>query len=432
MVSDAGRVGMGRSRGFFAELQYQNQLAARRQAQAERAYVRVQVAAQREAERAFKQAERAAAQASRATAAEQKAAEKEAKRLHEEARNAEVAALNARLGDVSDELNSILAATLGVDDFVDLEELRVKAEHPPFSRADLETPTPEPAPITAPPEPVFVEPVPAKGLGAMFGGKKKHAEAVAAARAVFDTEHQAWQSAAASVPAQQLEQMQKRDAAEQQRLAHLEEARQVYQRECDERETEAAETNRALDELIVGLRTGSDAAVQEYVGIVLGNSVYPEVLEVEHDFEFDSELKELTLTVLVSAPDSLPAEKEFKWVRSKDEITATALPKKDVKERYANVVFQVALRTLHEVFEADRAQQIQTISLAVATETSDPATGLQTRVTFVAVAAERSSFISFDLSNIVPLATLHHLGAEISKSPYDLVSIDQSQGVRTR
>lgn len=423
---------MGRRRGFFAELQHQNQLAAKRQAQAERAYFRAQIAAQRDAERALKQADRAAAHAARASAADQRAAEKEAKRLHEEARNAEVAALNARLAEVNDELDSILCATLGVDDFVDLEELRVQVEHPPFPRADLETLTAEPTPITAPSEPVFLEPEPAKGLGAMFGGKKKHAEAAAPARAAFDTAHQAWQAAAAAVPAQQLDQMQKRDAAEKQRLAQLEEAREVYQRESDEREAETAETNRALDELIVELRTGSDAAVQEYVGIVLGNSVYPDVLAVEHDFEFDSELKELTLTVLVSPPDSLPAEKEFKWVKSKDEITATALPKKDLKAQYARVVFQVALRTLHEVFEADRAEQIQTISLAVATETNDPATGRQTRVTFIAVAAERSAFMSFDLSNIVPLATLQHLGAEISKSPYDLVGIDQSQGVRTR
>lgn len=423
---------MGRRRGFFAELQYQNQLAAKRQAQEERAFVRAQVAAQREAERAFKQAERATAQAARASAAEQKQAEKEAKRLHEEARMAEVASLNANLAEINDELESILSATLGVDDFVDLEALRVKAEHPPFPRTDLEKPTPEPSPITAPAEPQFVEPEPAKGLGAMFGGKKKHAEAVAAARTEHEIKHQAWRAEVAAIPGRQLEQVQQRDAAEQQRLAQLEEARQTYQRECDEREAEAAKANQALDELIEGLRAGADAAVQEYVGIVLSNSVYPDVLSVEHDFEFDSALKELTLTVLVAPPDQLPPEKEFKWVKSKDEITATALSKKDLKDRYADVIYQAALRGLHEIFEADRAEQIQTISLAVATEASDPATGQKTRVTFVAVAAERASFISIDLANIVPLATLQHLGAEISKSPFDLVSIDQSQGVRTR
>jgi len=419
-------------RGFFAELQHQKQLAAKRDAQALREYARANAAARRQAEQARRRSERAAAQFARASAANQKAAEREAKRLHEEARLAEVASLNAELADISDEIELILWATLGVDDFVDLEALRVTPEHPPFAGSDLEIPTPTPAPISAPPEPVFVEQDAPKGLGGMFGGKKKHAEAVAAAREVFADAHQAWQAEAAGIPARQLRLMQHRDAAEHQRLAELEAARAAYDRECEAREAEAARANQSLDELIQGVRSGADAAIQEYVGIVLGNSVYPEVLSVEHDFDFDSELRELALTVLMSPPDCLPSEKGYRYVKAKDEIAATALPKKDLKARYAGAVYQVALRTLHEVFEADREGQINTIALAVAVDANDPATGLNKRTTLVAVAAERESFIAFDLSNIVPLATLQHLGASVSKSPYDLVGIDESQGVRGR
>ncbi len=69
---------MGRRRGFFAELQYQNQLAAKQREQAERAAAREYARRVREAEQAQRRAERAAAQAQRASMAEQKAAEKEA------------------------------------------------------------------------------------------------------------------------------------------------------------------------------------------------------------------------------------------------------------------------------------------------------------------------------------------------------------------
>jgi restriction system protein len=131
-------------RGFFAELHYQNQLAEKRRLQAERAAARAYAAAVRQEEQAQRRAEQAAAQFARATAAEQKAAEREAKRLHQEARLAEVSSLNARLEETFDEIDSLLAATLDVDDFVDLERLRVTAEHPPFARSDLEVPTPPP------------------------------------------------------------------------------------------------------------------------------------------------------------------------------------------------------------------------------------------------------------------------------------------------
>src|SRR3954452_228159 len=46
---------------------------------------------------------------------------------------------------------------------------------------------------------------------------------------------------------------------------------------------------------IQNLAYGVDDAVQEYVGIVLSNSVYPESFPVAHEFEFMSDLKELSL-----------------------------------------------------------------------------------------------------------------------------------------
>jgi restriction system protein len=195
---------------------------------------------------------------------------------------------------------------------------------------------------------------------------------------------------------------------------------------------QAASTNQALDELIRGVQAGADSAIQEYVGIVLGNSVYPESLCVAHDFEFDSELRELVLTALVSPPAGLPSAKEYKFVKARDEIVATALSKKDLKDRYANAVYQVALRTLHEVFEADRAAHINTIALTVATDAIDPATGLNKQTRLVAVGAERRSFVTFDVSNVVPLATLQHLGTSVSTNPYDLRGIDDLPGVRGR
>jgi restriction system protein len=423
---------VARRRGFFAELQYQNQLAAKQQAQAQRAHARAHAAAVREAERTQRQAERAYAAAARASAAEQKAAQQEAKRLHEEARVAEVDSLNTQLAEISDQLESILAATLTVDDFVDLEDLRVAASHPPFPRTDLEVPTPAVTPLSAPPEPVFVEPEAPTGLGGVFGGKKRHAAAVAEARAAFDAEHLAWQAEAAAIPGRQLAQMQERDALEEQRARDLLAARESYAGECEERDAEAARANEPLDVLIAGLASGDHNAVQEYVGIVLGNSVYPEILSVEHDYEFDPEARELALTVLIASPDQLPAEKAYRYVKAKDEITATALAKKDLKERYASVVHQVALRSLHEIFEADRPAWIRTITLQVATLTSDPATGRQKQISFVGVAAERDSFLAFDLHNVVPLATLTHLGASTSKNPYELIDIDDAPGVRGR
>ena len=94
------------------------------------------------------------------------------------------------------------------------------------------------------------------------------------------------------------------------------------------------------------------------------------------------------------------------------------------------MVHQVALRSLHEVFESDRRGMIKTISLEVGSETIEPATGQQKFILFVATGAEREEFLSFNLSAVDPAATLSLLGASISKNPFGLVATS-STGVRS-
>jgi restriction system protein len=415
-------------RGFFAEMMYQSQVSAQQQQKAATASAKAQAAAAREAERAQKAAERAQVQASKASAAEQKAAEKEALRLHQEAQLAEAEALTAAATSSLDEIDSMLASSLAVDDYVDLEELRQVALHPPFDCGDLELPIPMPAPITGPVEPVWVEPSAAKGLF----GKKKHAEQVAQLRAEFESRHATWQAEMAEVPGLQLAAMQQHQALEQQRVAALANEQARYAAECDQRERDTAAGNAALDALIAGLAANREDAVQDYIGIVMSNSVYPDSFPVEHDHTFDSMMRELTVNVTVPPPQALPAVREYKYNKSKDEIGATATTAKENKDRYANAVAQVAVRTLHEVFESDRAGRIQTIAVTVGATAVNPATGLSGFVPFVAAAADRVSFMQFDLAQAVPSATLQHLGALVSKNPFELVAIDTSKGVRGR
>ena len=138
----------------------------------------------------------------------------------------------------------------------------------------------------------------------------------------------------------------------------------------------------------------------------------------------------MTLKAGVPAPSSTPGTRQYKYVKARDEITETAQSQKEQRERYISAVAQVAVRTLHEIFEADRAGRIQTISLTVGTQQIDPGTGHMTDIPFVAVASDRATFEAIDLSHAVPAATLAHLRATVSKNPFALVAIDLSKGVR--
>ncbi|XAS71630.1 hypothetical protein VUN82_21510 [Micrococcaceae bacterium Sec5.1] len=403
-------------------MQHQARLAEQRQ----RAAVREHAAAARRAEQAFKAEQRAADAFQRASEAERKRLQKEAADAHVAAKQAEVEQLNAELSALYDHVDSLLEATLEVDDYVDLEALRQTAKHPPFDRS-LEIPTPPPVVLLDPEEPIFQPPAPPTGL---FGRKKKLAEAQAQAETEYAAARGAWEEETKQLPERRRQLAERHAAAEAKRQEQLAQARKVYEAECAARESEAAEHNASLDQLIASLGYGVVDAVQEYVGIVLANSVYPELFAVEHESEFDPATAELALRTLVPGPDSVPTIKSYKYVKASDEITPVALSQKDSKDRYAGAVHQVALRTLHEVFEADRRRLIQSISLEVGTNTINPATGRDTYIPFVAVAVPRDVFTDIDLSAVVPSATLEHLGASVSKNPFGLVPANVS-GVRS-
>jgi restriction system protein len=415
-------------RGFFAELQHQSRVAARERERAERVAVREHQAAVRLAEQTRKAAERKLAELASATSAELKRLEKEARESHIAAMEAEVDEKNKKLEDDYAEIDSILSATLHVDDFVDLKKLRVVAKHPRFDKPDLEAPIPKPSQIPLPAEPVFDPPQPPKGIAALFG-KRKHEAAVASAQEAHERVLSGYRTEHERIVVRRRESMSAHARAEAERVAALAAAQTAFVKACEAREAEASEGNRRLEELIVNLGYGTSDAVQEYVSIVLANSVYPECFPVTHDFSFDPAVAELKLKVLVPGPDQIPTIKAYKYTKSTDEITETALSQKVVRDRYEGAVHQVALRSIHEVFESDRRGLIKTISLTVGTETADPATGRNTFVPFVVAGAEREAFVAFDLSAVVPEATLAHLGAALSKNPYALAAANTT-GVR--
>jgi restriction system protein len=408
---------------------HQAAVAEKNRQRAQAAAVREHATLQREYERAQTAYERALRDAERADAHAARTADVEQRRLHRLAQESEAEARNADLALRVADIDSVLSATLEVDDYVDLERLRRTVEHPPFESRHSD-PIPAPAPIEAPPEPVFVPPEPPRGIGAVFGGKKKHAEAVAAAYAAFSQVHHQWQQAAAAVPMQQLAQLAEHKTAEEARQAKLATDRARYDEQCEQRQHEVDESNASLDELIRDLESGAPEAVEEYLGIVFGNSVYPAEWPWPPAYRYDAETQELAIELEFPAPDDLPTVRQYKYVRAKDEITATAQTQKEQRERYAALVSNMALRTLHEVWEADRGGKVASISLVGSVAHVDPATGLDTTTPLVAVAADRRTFEDIDLRRVTPAETLRHLGAVVSKNPHALTPIKLSPGVR--
>ncbi|ORV43026.1 hypothetical protein AWC01_07590 [Mycobacterium doricum] len=336
----------------------------------------------------------------------------------------------AQAVEAFEQIDSLLAATLEVDDYVDIDSLKQTVQHPPFPREDLKTPLPEPVLEPPPSEPQFIAPAAPTGISKLLN-KQKHAEAHAKAHSEWVTRHERWAHHVKHLlPARNANLLEDHTAAKQERAELLAKAMEEYRSDCARRERDVAEANERLENLKMSLAAGDAEAINEYVGIVLGNSVYPEAFEVDYEFEFDANLGELTITTIVPPPSTMPNIKGYKYVAKTDEIRETPCTQKEQRDRYNGAVAAVAIRTFHEVFESDRDGRIQSISLMVQTETVNPATGLHESFPLVGAAADRQEFSRYELRNVDPIQTLNHMRGVVSKNAFALQPISTARGIR--
>lgn len=374
--------------GFLAQIQRDFARAQREAQRRDATYIRAQQQAHRAAERAAKAAQRAAVEHQR-----------EQKRLYLDARIAEVDAMNSDLAARVSELAEILALTLDHDDYIDLDRLKKSAVHPEFDadgrlRRPLKRPTWE-----------MFEPAQPTGLSKIFGGKAKYERELTEARAAFE-------KATA-----------KQDRKEAERIAAKDSAWKEYQASCAQRERAVQQHNDRVDEFATKLSQRDPSAIVEYFELVLSNSVYPDSFPQNFRLAYAPESSQLVVEYELPTIDVVPNVREFRYVKTRDEIVSPARPAKEIRSTYSNVVAQASLRTLHELFESDRTDFLETVVFNGLVRTIDPATGQPVSPCLVTLRTTKSVFESLDLRHVEPTACLLNLNASVSRRPDELAPV---------
>ncbi len=260
--------------------------------------------------------------------------------------------------------------------------------------------------------------------------KSEHSAAVLAAQKDFEQVHMEWQAKVSAIPMQQMEQMLAHANAEEKRQRDLALARMEYDSQCIERQQKVDEANVALNEFIDGFKSGKPECVEEYIEMVFSRSKYPEKLEPSVKTSLDQETSELRIDLTFPLPEDLPQVKSYKYVRSGDSTTSTMHTVKDLKDRYNFLVCAMTLRSLYEIFDAERFGHIHTVSFIGGVTHLHEGLGKEVFTSLVHVALSREAFKEIDLSKVTPSETLRYLGGVISKNLYALEPANLNSGVR--
>ncbi|MDP6606855.1 MAG: restriction endonuclease [Dehalococcoidia bacterium] len=130
-------------------------------------------------------------------------------------------------------------------------------------------------------------------------------------------------------------------------------------------------------------------------------------MEVDFDLGFNPDSGVLAVEYRLPEKDRLPTLSKVTFVSG--EMREKHVTERQLNTRYDSVCYQVAIRTLHELFESDEAGAYEAIVFNGWVESVDPATGQEQQACILSVQARREEFLAIKLSAVEPRACFKSL-----------------------
>jgi len=160
--------------------------------------------------------------------------------------------------------------------------------------------------------------------------------------------------------------------------------------------------NKDVDEHQHSYERGEPGAVYDYFDLVLNASSYPDLFPREWELEYSPENRMLIVDYTLPSPMDMPRVKDVKYVSTKDEYRETFYSEKETNAIYDCALYQIALRTVHELFESDYANSVDAVVFNGIVHGTDKATGKKTVACVLSLQTSKSEFLEIQLANIDP------------------------------
>jgi restriction system protein len=210
---------------------------------------------------------------------------------------------------------------------------------------------------------------------------------------------------------------------EEQRLDTLAAARREYDEKRFAAIWKATQRNGEVAEFQAQYIAGETNAVIAYNTMVLERSEYPAEFPQSFRLAYNAPSREIVVDYELPNVDVVPKACEVRYVKARDAFDQKLRKPAEIRELYQKIVASVALRTLHEIFEADSAHHIDVITFSGFVQAVDPATGQNIRPYLISVRATRSDVDRIDLARVDPRVCVRNLGASVSARADELAPV---------
>lgn len=303
-------------------------------------------------------------------------------------------AMTAEAGAKLLAVSKILDWTLSRNDRVDWEKLKDRS--PYAGPMSFHVPKPTRKPID---EPIFFDPH-ISFWDVIFGRRARKQEQ---ARELYEADKEDWKR-----------KTEEAIALHNAKVDEWRQAKEQYEADCKRRRDEfmAAQDagNSKIDQLAQDLRAGDPRAVIEHASLVLDASDYGGLFEKSYELDYQpAPAKLLQIEYELPSLDKMPTLKSVKFTPSTGEVKETHLSDREQKANFDSACYQICLRTLHELFEADEHGNLETILFNGFSTSVNRATGKDTRSCIMSVLVTKAEFEQIDLGRVDPKACFKSL-----------------------
>ena len=272
----------------------------------------------------------------------------------------------------------ILQSTLAVDDTLDWNALK---RHDGFPELVFDETEPTLEDIAAEMgvslNPGFLE--------KLFGfGKASRLEKVDAASSALTDRHASWEVSAAT-------------------------AERAHQAERDAFQKKQQDHNEEIDALRDDFEQAHGSAIEKYVYLVLERSQYPDGLERDYEVEYDPLGENLIVSFDLPPKEAVPRVIQQKFIASRKVIEPVDMKQKEFDTFYEDVLHQICLRTIHEVFESVQLDALKSVVFNGWISGTDSRTGKSFRSCIMSCLAGRELFEDINLELVTPKDCYGHL-----------------------
>ncbi|MEN4019195.1 MAG: restriction endonuclease [Methanobacteriaceae archaeon] len=329
-------------------------------------------------------------------AAERKRLERDQKARDIEQKKALAEERTIKAQELLDSMNEILSHTLYVDDTINWESLKNKEK---FKKSIPKKPT-------SPPKPNKND----KKYTPKFGfldrfSKKRKDEIIKQVNESFLKDKKAWKQ----------EKKEKIDRYLSELKVWEEEKVQFLKKQEEENEIIELKKEKYLNCDL--------EAVLDYCDMVLSNSEYYYDFPQEYELDYNPETKIIVVNYQLPSLEAIPTLKEVKYIQSSDEFIEKQLTKSQINKLYDSILYQITLRTIHELFEADRANALEAIVFNGYVKSIDPATGQEINSCVLSIQSKKDEFLEINLEMVEPKACFRKLKGVGSSKLHSLTSI---------